>query len=105
MVERSRITLPVDGREVIVNVTRLRSAGQNRVVYSWYWANRQYAANPMTVKLLQARAAFIDQQPETAFIALATDTNDIGDNPLARVRDLLGHLERLDRIWTDPGSK
>jgi exosortase A len=105
MVERSRVTLPVDGREVVVNVTRLRAAGQNRVVYSWYWANRQYAANPMTVKLLQARAAFIDRQPEAAFIALATDTNDIGDNPLARVRDLLGHLERLDRIWTSPGSQ
>jgi exosortase A len=97
MVSRSTEILSFGGEDVPVAVTRLRAGRSARVLYAVYWADRHFAASPLKVKLLQARASFIDRTPEAAFIAFSTEVRDIGEDPTLALRDLLAHLEPPQR--------
>jgi EpsI family protein len=55
-----------------VQVTEVRFAGQRRLVMAWYWVGGRFTADPLTAKLLQAKAALLGGPAAAAVVVVST---------------------------------
>jgi exosortase A len=69
---RRQDRLPANGVELPVQLTEIRFAGQRRLVVAWYWVDRRFTADPLTAKLLQAKAALLGGPAAAAVVVAST---------------------------------
>ena len=68
--------------ELLVQLTEVRFAGQRRLVIAWYWVGGRFTADPLTAKLLQAKAALLGGPAAAAVVVASTPYRS--DAPAAR---------------------
>lgn len=87
----------IDGDALTVSRTRLVSQQkqQRRVVFSWYWVDGTFTANPIVAKLLRARARLLGGPAAAAVIAVASDYRDKPSEAIATLRTFLKGLAPL----------
>jgi exosortase A len=88
-------SLTLGGGPVQVAATRLLRGERHRLVLSWYWVDGRFTASALGVKLLQAKARFLDKHPEAAFVAVAADYLDKPAEAVATISNFLAHAEPL----------
>jgi exosortase A len=81
---RGHDRLDAGGSELPVQLTEVRFAGQRRLVAAWYWVDGRFTADPLTAKLLQAKAALLGGPAAAAVVVASTPYRS--DTPAARVR-------------------
>jgi EpsI family protein len=93
-------TASLGPNEVRLQETVISSGSEKRLIWSAYWVDDHFTLSPLTVKLLQAKAAFEGREGQ-AFVALSTPVDGPVEDARARlVRGLsgLGQLSQaLDR--------
>ena len=91
----------VDGNGMDVISTRYSGLGQRRRVWSWYWVDGVFTANPYYAKLLQLRAKLLGGTQAAAVIGVATnegegkETEAVLASLLASIQPLAPVLERI----------
>jgi EpsI family protein len=58
--------------ELTVQTSQVRFAGQRRLVIVWYWVAGRFTADPLTAKLLQAKAALLGGPAAAAVLVAST---------------------------------
>lgn len=81
----------IDGRTISVHRSLLESGGASRLVWTWYWIDGEYTANPGQVKFLQAKARFLGRPSRAAVIALGTDFQAEPAEGRRILQDFLSH--------------
>ncbi len=66
----------VDGVSVTADMTRILSRAHGRVVWSWYWVDDRYTANPYVAKLLELKVRLLGGNPAAGIFVIATDYVD-----------------------------
>lgn len=92
-----RARVVIDGDPLTVSRTRLVSQRkqQKRVVFSWYWVDGTFTANPIMAKLLRARARLLGAPAAAAMISVASDYRDQPSEAIATLRAFLKGLAPL----------
>ena len=85
----------VDGVPMRVLSTRLVSGPRSRLVWSWYWVDGEFTANPYVAKLLQARSRLLGGMPAAAVIAVSADFDEKPSEVKPLLADFLANLEPL----------
>ena len=85
----------VDGAPMEVRSTRLVKDFERRLVWSWYWVDGQFTADPYVAKLLQAKAQIMGDMPAAAVIAVATDYELKPNEAKPLLRSFLENIEPL----------
>jgi EpsI family protein len=65
--------ITIDGRSLEVAQVRLLSRRGGRLVWSWYWVDGRYTADPRVAKLLYLKAVLTGANPAMATVAIAAD--------------------------------
>lgn len=99
LAERSEGTILHDRRPVAVGIHRLIFDKGERVVHYVYWADGKFTADPLTVKLLQAKAFLLAAPQHSAVIALAADVEPGGASPREIVNDFLSGFSSLSQLF------
>jgi exosortase A len=79
---QGRDRLGAGAGELAVQTTQVRFAGQRRLVLVWYWVAGEFTADPLSAKLLQAKAALLGG-PVSAAVLVASTPYD-ADSSAAR---------------------
>jgi exosortase A len=88
-------TIIVDGREVRVMETVIRSAYTKRLVWNWYWVAGQFTGNATYVKYLQARTRLLGGPTVAAVVSVGASFAEDKSEATSILQDFLRHL-RLD---------
>ena len=93
-----------DGARVPVRRLQVRTGGETRLVYLWYWVGGRFTADPLAAKLLQAKAALLGG-PEAAAVVVVSAPYDLEPTRArATIEQALAALEPLDRFLSRLGS-
>jgi exosortase A len=79
----------VDGQDLKVAYTRIRSPSGHRVVWHWYWVDGQYTASPYVAKLLEVKAKLLGGVPAAAAVAVAAGYLDSPEEAFHAIKDFL----------------
>jgi len=66
------IVISLAGQPVEIRQTQLRSAGENLLIWDWYWLDGTYTSNPYIAKLVEAKGKLFGRQRNAASIIIAT---------------------------------
>jgi exosortase A len=94
LLSETRKDVLVDGQQVSILETRMRSSQGARLMWHWYWLDREVTSNTYYAKFLQAKARFVGGPQETAVIALVTDYQD-GAEASSILQDFLNHASLI----------
>jgi exosortase A len=83
--------------EIRLQETVINSGPQKRLIWSAYWVDGHFTLSPLTVKLLQAKAAFEGQEGQ-AFVALSTPVDGPVEDARARLARGLSGLGQLSQV-------
>jgi exosortase A len=99
---KGRDRLDAGGSQLPVQVTDVRFAGQRRLVVVWYWVGNRFTEDPLTAKLLQAKAALLGG-PASAAVIVASTPYD-ADRAIARTTlgEALAALGPLEDVLMRP---
>jgi exosortase A len=92
LVGRTSGTIRLGDETLSVPGTRITGKSGKRLVYSWYWIPDRFLTSVLRVKLMRAKAAFLDGHPEGAFLAIAAD---YGDDPTEAARTIADFSAQL----------
>ncbi len=65
--------LQINGERIPIHQAKLRSSGQNLLVYYWDWFAGEYAANDYTAKLLEAKNTLLGRGTDAAGVIIAAE--------------------------------
>ena len=93
-----------DDAQIPVRRLQVRTGGENRLAYLWYWVGGRFTADPLAAKLLQAKAALLGG-PEAAAVVVVSAPYDLEPSGArATIEQALAALEPLDRFLLRLGS-
>lgn len=81
----------VDGQQLVISQSIVRSDRGSRVVWKWYWVGEQYTSNAYYAKLLELKARLIAQRHMGAAIVLWTEYSDDKEQTEKDMQDFLRH--------------
>jgi len=68
-----KVAARIDGRDVDMTITRLRSARGRRIVWQVYWVDGRYTRSATIAKLLQAKADLLFGDSRAGFLAVSVE--------------------------------
>ncbi|MGE0825956.1 MAG: exosortase A [Candidatus Binatia bacterium] len=88
-------TVEIDSERLVVRTATFGSPGRDHLVWTWYWVDGQFTANPYYAKWLQVKTQLLGGPSAAAVVAVSTDS--IGDPAEAalRLQEFLSHLTSL----------
>ena len=89
----SRANIEFSGRRVPVSFTKVVSGDRAKLVISFYVVGDTIVSDPLSAKLLQAKALFSGGTPVSAFVAMAVDVPDGAQWPVATIERFLAAME------------
>jgi len=85
----------VEGAQLKVKEVTARSSVRNRVIWSWYWIDGRFTANPYYAKLLQLKVKVTRGYAGGAAIVLAAPYRDSESEAISALSDFLQHWEEI----------
>ncbi len=99
-----RRMLNVNGGEIALVETKLKSHAGRLLVWHWYWIDGQYTTNPYWAKLLQAKSQLLGRGDDGAVIILSTEFDEKIDAPGDGLRDFVkGMLPAIAKSLQNAG--
>ena len=90
--------------ELPVHLTEVRFAGQRRLVMTWYWVGGRFSADPLTAKLLQAKAALLGGPAAAAVVVVSTPYRSDASGARATLGAALAALAPLEELLMRAGG-
>jgi exosortase A len=90
--------------ELPVHVAEVGFAGQRRLVMTWYWVDGRFSADPLTAKLLQAKAALLGGPAAAGVVVVSTPYRSDGSAARATLGAALAALAPLEQILMRAGA-
>lgn len=94
--EEGKAAARIGGTPTSVSSTRYVFGAQGRVIWSWYWVDGHFTANPYYAKFLQAKVKLLGGERASALIVAAADYHNLAadaDRSLAQFTAQLGGLK------------
>lgn len=95
----------IDNADVTVQTATLVSRLDRRRVWSWYWVDGKFVADPLVAKLLTAKARLFSGSTAAAVIAVSTGGIGLNEHNSLVLQDFLNHLEPLQPVLTGASSR
>lgn len=86
------VTVIIDGREVQVIETVIRSGTSSRIVWNWYWIAGQFTGNATTVKYSQAKMRLFGDHRAAAVVSVSAGFEENKIEATGILQDFLQHL-------------
>ncbi len=74
------LEITLDGQRVAIRQAKLRSNGQDLLVWYWYWMDGTYTVDHLAVKLRDAIAKLLGRPGDSAVVMVATEYQDAGES-------------------------
>lgn len=95
----------IDRSEVTVQAATLVSKFDRRRVWSWYWVDGRFVADPLIAKLLTAKARVLSGPTAAAVIAVSVGGLGLNEHKSLVLQDFLNHLEPLQPVLTGASAR
>ena len=86
-------TITVQGKPLQIRQAKLRSAGQDLLVWYWYWVDGDYTTNHYLAKLWDAKAKLLGETGDAAAILIATPLGEEDKDAEAVLTEFLNAMD------------
>ena len=101
---QGRDRLDAGAGELAVRTAEVRFAGQRRLVLLWYWVAGRFTDDPLTAKLLQAKAALLGAPSSAAVLVASTPYDSDAAAARTTLRQALVAMAPLEHVLALPGG-
>ena len=95
-----RQVVQLAGGDLEVRQVVARSTEGERMVWYWFWVDRQFTASRYMAKLLELKGKLLNQRGEAAVVAVSTEIDSSPADAVERLRAFLGQVEPIDGALT-----